>query len=411
MDYSVSVKKLFKELARIKSYSCLRPVLRIVMTVLMLPFIIGGASMAVVYCVLCFFRNTWQIISDELESWLEKKEQGKHWGPVTVLYLVTFPFIFLVRSMMAFVFSGALYITWFVLMTFVYIASLGGVRWQPQLNKVDYDREYTWDFKHSDKVFNVFAWVNIGFALLCALDSLLNQRAPAGWLMAISLIIIYIVYFNLFRKKDIRELSSADDIYGEAISYGKVNCLANRIRARELMERIPDHENARVDIVDHDAYIKKKKTFRSRVGVFFMIVIAIIIVAAVIIPPITRVISGWIDNACLVYYMNDSDDLYVFCNSYAVANIKIPAKHLGKNVVQIGSYAFEGCSKLRVIEIPETITQIASYAFSDCESLELIKFNGTKAQWLSIAKEEGWDKNTGRYIVECTDGILSTYGY
>lgn len=39
---------------------------------------------------------------------------------------------------------------------------------------------------------------------------------------------------------------------------------------------------------------------------------------------------------------------------------------------RIGSYAFDGCSNLQVVELPETVAQIGSKAFSNCKNLELV---------------------------------------
>lgn len=46
---------------------------------------------------------------------------------------------------------------------------------------------------------------------------------------------------------------------------------------------------------------------------------------------------------------------------------------------RIGSYAFEGCSSLKIVELPETVTEIGTKAFSNCKNLEmvLVKAKGT----------------------------------
>lgn len=222
MDYSLSIKNLFAEVSRLKSYSRLHPVLRVIVTIFMLPFIVSAAAMVVVYSVLCFFRNAWQIISDELESWLKSKEQDKHWGPTVVIYYVSLPFIFLVRALMAVVFSGAIYIAWFFIMMFAYVASLGSIRWQPYLNKVDYSKEYCWGFKHSDKAFNVLAIINVGFVALCVVQAVINENGLQAWLIAITAFMIYVAYPIMFAKKNMREVNGAEEIYNEARSYENV---------------------------------------------------------------------------------------------------------------------------------------------------------------------------------------------
>ena len=218
MNYSSSIKSLFKEIARQKSYSRLHPALRIVMLILMLPFVVVAGAAVVLYHVLLFFRKGSQIAADELEAWLNKKKDGVHFVPEAVLYFVTVPFIFFLRVLLTF-FSGFLYFTWFTIMCSTFIASIGGVRWQPYLNAVSYDKEFAWSFKHSNKTFNVFALLNVGFVVLCAIQSLINPDGLRPWLLLITLFMIYIAYPIVFAKKNICAMDTPDVIYAEAIAY------------------------------------------------------------------------------------------------------------------------------------------------------------------------------------------------
>lgn len=49
---------------------------------------------------------------------------------------------------------------------------------------------------------------------------------------------------------------------------------------------------------------------------------------------------------------------------------------LGNGVAQIGSYAFQGCTRLDSITFPSSVTQIGSYALSGCTRLSKIQFTG-----------------------------------
>lgn len=72
---------------------------------------------------------------------------------------------------------------------------------------------------------------------------------------------------------------------------------------------------------------------------------------------------------------------------------------------------FEACYNLRKVTIPSSVTEIKSYVFANCTSLTQIIFNGTKAQWSAITKEQGWRsggwKSSPALIVTCTDGTTS----
>ena len=70
----------------------------------------------------------------------------------------------------------------------------------------------------------------------------------------------------------------------------------------------------------------------------------------------------------------------------------------------IASQAFDHCTDLSSVTIPNSVTSIGGYAFSYCSSLKSITFTGTKAQWQNISKGINWKESTPTITVTCTDG-------
>ena len=106
--------------------------------------------------------------------------------------------------------SGFFYVLWFIIMAFVYISTLGGVRWQPYLHDANFDEKYEYDLKPGKVGRNIFAGLVFAGMLFIVLASLLGISgagdikifADLGY---ISLYIVPVLWFIvnplLFRKK------------------------------------------------------------------------------------------------------------------------------------------------------------------------------------------------------------------
>lgn len=81
-----------------------------------------------------------------------------------------------------------------------------------------------------------------------------------------------------------------------------------------------------------------------------------------------------------------------------------------EGVTSIRRYAFANFSNITTVNIPQSLEKIDDYAFNNCTNLTKINYNGTKAEWNRINKKdmiETWNKNTGEYIIYCTDGRIA----
>ena len=67
-------------------------------------------------------------------------------------------------------------------------------------------------------------------------------------------------------------------------------------------------------------------------------------------------------------------------------------------VDSIGESAFEGCTNLKSIQIPDSVNAIGKTVLKDCAALETITFLGLQKRWEEkIEKDETWDQDAGAY--------------
>lgn len=82
------------------------------------------------------------------------------------------------------------------------------------------------------------------------------------------------------------------------------------------------------------------------------------------------------------------------------------------SVTTIGRNAFANNISVKTIVIPDKVTSIKNSAFSGCGNLTKIVYGDTTSQWILRQQYfgEDWDRGTGDYTVQCTDGTLDKKG-
>ncbi len=78
---------------------------------------------------------------------------------------------------------------------------------------------------------------------------------------------------------------------------------------------------------------------------------------------------------------------------------------LSRSVLSIEDFAFENCEALTAVYIEPTLKYLAFGVFEDCEALKDIYYNGTKAEFYDMEKDDNWHGGTS-LTVHCGDGDI-----
>ena len=72
------------------------------------------------------------------------------------------------------------------------------------------------------------------------------------------------------------------------------------------------------------------------------------------------------------YQVNEDETVCIVGYNGSASRLAIPSSINGKKVTGIGDWAFENCTSLTSVTIPDSVTSIGEYAFSGCKSLTSI---------------------------------------
>ena len=86
-------------------------------------------------------------------------------------------------------------------------------------------------------------------------------------------------------------------------------------------------------------------------------------------------------------YLGNDNNLYLYL--FGVKDKNVETAEINANCKIIGNYAFEDCTNLTSIEIPNSVTSIGSDAFYSCDKLESVYYNGTIEDWCNITFVSG----------------------
>jgi hypothetical protein len=147
-------------------------------------------------------------------------------------------------------------------------------------------------------------------------------------------------------------------------------------------------------------------------------VILVVILTAIIVPVVV-VNNSSKTNTNEIVYKNPTDSLAFTLSTdgstYEVSGIgdcndteiSIGDKYNDKNITSIGKDSFACNGDITSITMGKNITNIGDYAFCSCKKLKEIIYKGTKAEWNAITKGKNWDYGLTGLVIRCSDGDIN----
>ena len=121
--------------------------------------------------------------------------------------------------------------------------------------------------------------------------------------------------------------------------------------------------------------------------------------------------NGFSDEVCLI--TNELNDGSLEIDGYAgnSPTYIIPGEIDGKKVTKIGGYAFDGCTELTSITIPDSVTDIGTGAFYNCTSLKSVTIptSVTSIGIETFGYYKGYDADTDSWKSKKVDGFEINY--
>ena len=160
MDFRANMRGLLAEAKKGIQYKNMGKICKFFTIIGMLPIYLITFLCIAYYYVIYFFYNIFHTPTKYLHDIITKEKDVVKHGTQVVIYLVAFPTIFFSYCLLC-VMSITFCISWFITLIFVYLSTLGGVRWQPYCMEVTYDKEYEYDVKPKKLGRNLFATILI----------------------------------------------------------------------------------------------------------------------------------------------------------------------------------------------------------------------------------------------------------
>ena len=140
MNYSTLLKNLLAEVKSLNQYKEIKKPFNVLAFIAVLPFTIASFFISLFYIIFDFLFNGIASCARYLEKWVDEKKKDIHPASEAVLFFITMPTIFFFNVLLS-GFALFYYFTWFVLQVNLFVATLGGTRWQPYIANAEFGEE------------------------------------------------------------------------------------------------------------------------------------------------------------------------------------------------------------------------------------------------------------------------------
>ena len=171
MNYSALFKGLISEAKTRKQYEAIPMPYRALAFIGVLPFILSALINLLFYIVFDFIFNGLASSTRYLENWVDEKKKGVNHATEAVLFFVTMPTIFFFNVLLS-GFALLYYFIWFFLQVDLFVATLGGTRWQPYISNAKFDDEDDYVVKTNGAaaiIFSVASFSLVALAIILAI--------------------------------------------------------------------------------------------------------------------------------------------------------------------------------------------------------------------------------------------------
>ena len=140
MDYHAPIKGLIREARLGVRFKNMSPVVKIIVKILLIPFIIITFFSIAYYYITLFFFKAFASPIQYLHNIIKNEAKEVKHASQFAIYWLTFPYIFALYVIQSFT-AFSFFFLWFGCMLNTYIVTLGGVKFQPFLLDVKYSEE------------------------------------------------------------------------------------------------------------------------------------------------------------------------------------------------------------------------------------------------------------------------------